>query len=442
MLSGWGNYPRHDSRLLSAFSFEDVAAALTTTSGGLIARGNGRAYGDAAIGKGVTLSTLNLDHMRSFDPVTRQLTVEAGVTLGDIVETFLPRGYFPPVVPGTRHVTVGGMVAADVHGKNHHRQGGFGRHVEMLTVALPGGEVVACSRHQNPELFAATIGGMGLTGVILDATFTMQAVQTGWIVQSTTVASGIEQTLAVLEKANEATYSVAWLDAAAEGEAFGRSLVFAGNHATAIEVQSGQPSAPHFPTPRREALSIPCAWPFWPKRMATAAFNGLYYRQGAARTGAPFLEHWDRYFFPLDGVAHWNRLFGRRGLIQHQCVIPNEKAGDVLPEIFERFRRLDTKPVMAVLKTLSAGDGLLSFPLSGYTLAVDLPVTDELFPLLRDVDQIVVNAGGRLYLAKDSTQSRPTFEASYGNLGAFRQLRRAISAETRLVSRLSNRLGL
>ncbi|MER2536074.1 MAG: FAD-binding oxidoreductase [Rhizobiaceae bacterium] len=441
MLSGWGRYPQHESRLITAFSHGDVVAALTREDSGLIARGGGRAYGDAAIGCETTLSTTNLDHMRVFDPASGRLTVESGVTLAEIVETFLPRGFFPPVVPGTRHVTVGGMIAADVHGKNHWRDGGFGRHIEALTLALPDGSIVTCSLQENADLFRATIGGMGLTGVILDATFRLADVETAWIAQTTTVAQGIDEAVEALSRAARSTYAVAWLDAASR-KTFGRSLIFTARHATKADLAILNPSASAFPPKGRGPLSMPFDWPAWPKRLPIRAFNELYFRRGAVRAGTAFLVGFDRYFFPLDAMRHWNRMFARRGLIQHQCVIPEGVAQAVLPDILDRFRGVEAKPVMAVLKRLGEGAGTLSFPKPGYTLAVDIPMADGVLPLLDEIDGIVVKAGGRLYLAKDACQSRATVEAGYEGLDAFRDIRRQIGAERRLVSRLSSRLSL
>lgn len=305
-VSGWGGYPRAASEMLAADAPETLPALLRGRRG-VIARGGGRAYGDAAVGLRTTVLTGALDRIRGFDPATGRLRAEAGVTLADIVRTFLPRGFFPPVVPGTQFVTLGGMIASDVHGKNHHREGGFGAHVEALTLLTPDGVPRFCSREQNPDLFAMTLGGMGLTGTILDATFRLRPVESGWIVQRTRIAPDLAAMLAALEQDGDATYSVAWIDGLARGSALGRGL---------------------------------------------------------------------------------------------------------------------------------------SFPMDGYTLALDLPANAATFALLDALDRRVVAAGGRLYLAKDARQTRDTFEAGYPELPAFRDLRRQLGAEGMLASRLSARLGL
>ncbi|WP_435170246.1 FAD-binding oxidoreductase [Falsirhodobacter sp. 1013] len=410
---------------------------------GLVARGNGRAYGDAAIGTRVTLGALGLDRMKAFDPESGRLTVEAGVLLSDILAAFLPRGFFPPVVPGTKLVTVGGMIASDVHGKNHHRDGSFGDHVERLTLVLPSGEAVSCGPKDQPELFRATVGGMGLTGIITEATFRMRPVETGWIRQCSIVATNLAGALKALEDSAAATYSVAWIDCLARGANMGRSLIFLGEHATRDEVASAQPEADLRPQARAGRLSVPLDLPSLTLNKATvAAFNEVYFRRGSKKGGEPFLTHWHPYFFPLDGVDRWNRIYGRRGFLQHQCVVPSTNAQAVLSEILERVSRSGKASFLAVLKKMGAAGSLMSFPMEGYTLALDLRVTDDTFALLDDIDRIVVAAGGRLYLAKDARQSRQTFEAGYPNLGRFNDLRRAIGATGHMASHLSSRLGI
>jgi FAD/FMN-containing dehydrogenase len=441
-LAGWGRYPRHESELLSPATAESSRAALAAASG-IVARGNGRAYGDAAIGQRTTLATRGLDRMRAFDPATSRLTVEAGVLLGDILEAFVPRGLFPPVVPGTKFVTVGGMIASDVHGKNHHRDGGFGSNVDWLRLALPGGEVVTCSPGEDADLFWATVGGMGLTGTILEAAFRLKPIETGWMRQETVVASDLDEAMAALVRSDGFTYSVAWIDCLARGASLGRSLVYMAEHATLRDLEELGPKPDAFPPARSGRLAIPIDFPaFALTRPTVAAFNALYFRNGARQAGRPFLVGWDPYFFPLDGIASWNRMYGRRGFVQHQCVIPDAVARQVLGDLLERISGRGNASFLAVLKRLGASSGTMSFPFPGYTLALDLQVDDNVFGLLDEVDRIVVEAGGRLYLAKDARQSRQTFEAGYPGLQRFRELRRAIGAEGRIVSRQSARLGI
>jgi decaprenylphospho-beta-D-ribofuranose 2-oxidase len=441
-LAGWGNYPRIATERLAPGG-PDAVPALMTSRSGLVARGQGRAYGDAAIGMAATLSLHGLNRFRGFDAVTGRLTVEAGVTIADILTVFAPRGFFLKVVPGTKFVSIGGAIAADIHGKNHHRDGGFGEHVAALRLALPNGAIVTCSREENAELFAATVGGMGLTGVIVDATLQMMPIETGWLKQMTHVAANLDAAISALDATATSTYSVAWIDCVARGASLGRSLIFAADHADAADKARLGPQLAPFPDARSAGPSVPSWFPgFTLNPLSVRAFNELYFRRGASRAGVPELVHWDPYFFPLDAVHGWNRIYGHRGFLQHQYVIPAANARTVLTAIMDRVARRGTASFLAVLKQLGDSHGLMSFPLRGYTLAMDFPITDTLFGFLDEIDALVVAAGGRLYLAKDARQSRATFEAGYPSLAAFRDIRRRIGADDRLVSHLSARLGI
>lgn len=441
-LSGWGRYPRHPSETLNPASPTAVPPLMASHSG-VVARGNGRAYGDAAIGERTTLVTRGLDRIRAFDPATGRVRVEAGLLLADLLDVMVPRGFFPPVVPGTKFVTVGGMIASDVHGKNHHRDGGFGDHVETLTLALPDGSLLTCSQTENAELFSATIGGMGLTGTIIEATFRLRPIETGWMRQQTIVAPHLESALEALQASSDATYSVAWIDCLARGKSMGRSLIFAAEHATQKDVEALHPGGERFPSSRTGRLSVPIDFPpLTLNRLSVAAFNEMYFRAGAMKAGYPFLVHWNPYFFPLDGIGDWNRIYGRRGFLQYQCVIPTAHANSALSSILDRISHRGIASFLAVLKQMGPSHGDISFPMEGFTLALDMPVSDTAFPLLDELDKTVIGAGGRLYLAKDARQSPSTFEAGYSGLTRFRDLRRAIGATGRISSRLSTRLDI
>jgi FAD/FMN-containing dehydrogenase len=257
------------------------------------------------------------------------------------------------------------------------------------------------------------------------------------------VAADLDGAMAALRETADATYSVAWIDCLARGASLGRSLIYAAEHATRDEVAGLRPGAELFPLPRRGRLTVPLDLPAVTlNRASVKAFNEVYFRRGARNAGEPSLVHWDPYFFPLDGIGDWNRIYGRRGFVQYQCVVPSAAAREVLGDIVERISARGNASFLAVLKQLGPSTGTLSFPLEGFTLALDLPVTDDLFPLLDDLDRSVVAARGRLYLAKDARQSRATFEASYPGLPAFRELRRNLGADGHIVSRLSSRLGI
>jgi decaprenylphospho-beta-D-ribofuranose 2-oxidase len=438
LVSGWGRSPRVETAWLDAHTAAEAGAACSSHHG-MIARGNGRAYGDAAVGTRVTLAMGGLDRMIAFDAATGLLRAEAGVLLGDIIAAFLPRGWFPFVVPGTRFVTLGGAIAADVHGKNHHGEGGFGRYVEALVLAMPDGSVKTASRAENPVLFHHTIGGMGLTGTLLEATIRLRPVETGWVRQQTLVAHNLDEALRALDAADAATYSVAWIDCLARGPHLGRSLVYRGEHARRAELEGRTP----FPALKPPRLGVPFDLPALAlSRLSVTAFNELYFRMGARKAGRSFLVPVGPYFFPLDGVHNWNRIYGRRGFVQHQCVLPPANAGAALAEMLGIITKQGNASFLAVLKKLGASQGTLSFPLEGYTLALDFPVAPGLEAFLSQLDAVVTRAQGRLYLAKDSRQSRATFDAGYPAAEGFRAFRRDNGLAPHLSSHLSNRLGL
>lgn len=435
LVSGWGRFPVVDSEVLRPRSFEAVGEAVMA---GSVARGNGRAYGDAAIGAARTIAMTGFDRVRSFDPATGRIRLEAGVLLSDLIDTFGPRGFLPFVVPGTRFVSVGGAIAADVHGKNHHGEGGFGRYVDSILLRTGQGEAIEVSREQNSDAFFATVGGMGLTGVILEATMRLRPVETGWIRERVISASDLDAAMRALEASDSATYSVAWIDCVARGRDLGRSLIYLGEHASADELAG---SADRFPIGKNPGLAVPIDLPsITLNRYSISAFNELYYRMGARRAGGDHVVSLHPYFFPLDSIADWNRIYGRRGFLQHQCVIPEQGARDVLGDILDRVSKRGDASFLAVLKKLGQGDGLLSFPLPGYTLALDFPAKGDILNFLDEIDRLVVAAGGRLYLAKDARQSRATFEAGYPALSRFNAIRKSLDPAKNIRSKLSQRL--
>ncbi|WFU24783.1 FAD-binding oxidoreductase [Bradyrhizobium sp. CB1717] len=437
LVSGWGRFPVVDTDLLRPRSFEAVGDAVADVTGS-VARGNGRAYGDAAIGAARTVGMTGFDRIRSFDPATGRIRLEAGVLLADLIDTFGPRGFLPFVVPGTRFVSVGGAIASDVHGKNHHCEGGFGRYLDSILLRTGEGETIEVSREQNSDAFFATVGGMGLTGVILEATIRLRPVETGWIRERVISASDLDAAMRALDAGDTATYSVAWIDCAARGRSLGRSLIYLGEHANKDELADG---ADAFPVGKDPGLSVPIDMPSMTlNRYSIRAFNELYYRMGARRAGGSHVVSLYPYFFPLDSLSDWNRIYGKRGFLQHQCVIPEAGARAVLGDILERVARRGDASFLAVLKKLGQGDGLMSFPLPGYTLALDFPVNGDILDFLDEIDRLVVAAGGRLYLAKDARQSRTTFEAGYPALRRFNAIRKSLDPNGNIRSKLSQRL--
>lgn len=437
-LSGWGRFPVLECMVAEAVSTEQASRPLPIAPS--IARGNGRSYGDSSLAPAYTLSTRRLDRMLVFDEATGSLTCEAGTLLSDIVAIFVPRGWFPPVTPGTKFVTVGGMIASDVHGKNHHVAGSFCDHVASFDLALGDGTVLHCSRAEHPDLFAATCGGMGLTGVLLRATFTLIPVATSRIEQKIERAPNLESAMALFEASPASTYSVAWIDCLATGPNLGRSAVIFGEHATVDRLPESDRTTP-FRRPRQNAKRLPFDFPNLAlNRISVGLFNSFYYHLQKPSITLVDLEP---YFYPLDALLEWNRIYGRRGFVQYQCLLPLDASRRGLTELLGAIARDGSASFLSVLKLMGKGSfGYLSFPMEGYTLALDFPARPETLRLLERLDAIVEAHGGRLYLAKDARTSARMIEATYPKLAAFREVRRRYGLDQRFRSAQSARLEL
>jgi FAD/FMN-containing dehydrogenase len=412
-ISGWGGWPRRTCRISVPVDPFRVADALIGESA--IARGLGRAYGDSALNPDCTVLTRRLDRLLAFDAETGALVAESGVSLARMIEVLLPRGFFPPVVPGTKFVTLGGAIAADVHGKNHHIAGSFGNHVLWFDLLTIDGGVRRCSPSSNVDLFQATLGGMGLTGIVLRAAIRLLPIESGWIRQRTIVAPDLNTAIDAFEANLASTYSVAWIDCLAGGLARGRSLVYLGEHASRADLPPGMAAHP-FATPRRSARWFPAYAPSWiMNQWSVRAFNHVYFRKGY-RQPPDRLVDWDRYFFPLDSILEWNRIYGRPGFAQYQCALPLAAARDALTDMLDAIASGGLGSFLSVLKRFGAGvpDRPLSFPVEGYTLALDFPLSPAALTMMDRLDEITIAAGGRIYLAKDSRMTQRTFEAGYG----------------------------
>ena len=436
-LSGWGRFPRADCRVIAPKDEAGLRCAVVCASSA-IARGNGRSYGDSALNPEATLLLRHCDRILDFDPVSGRLEAECGVMLADIIKTFLPRGWFVPVTPGTKFVTLGGMIAADVHGKNHHQAGSFGDHVESLELMVADGRVLRCSAQQNAELFDATRGGMGLTGVIRSAAFRMVKVESAFIRQEIVRTRDLAETMAAFEASQEWTYSAAWIDCLARGRNLGRSVLFRGEHARAGELPAGQRSNP-FAFAERHPRRLPSVFPgFALNPWTVKTFNRFYY--AANRPGSGIVDY-DRFFYPLDALLEWNRLYGRHGLLQFQCVLPKSEAVAGLTAMLDAIAGAGAGSFLSVLKLLGPGRGMLSFPMEGYTLALDFPANPRTLDLLSRLDAIVVAHAGRVYLAKDA-RMRPEMMGGYCGLPAFRNARKAADPSGKFSSLQSERLGI
>lgn len=440
-LSGWGRYPRADCAVVRPGSAQAVAHAVAEASGQLIARGNGRAYGDSALNPDLTLDMRGLDRILDFDAETGQVVAEAGVLLADLIETFLPRGWFPAVTPGTKFVSIGGAIASDVHGKNHHKEGSFGSFVDWIDVLGADGVVRRASRSEESELFAWTVGGMGLTGVILRAALCLARVESGWIRQRMLPAPDLATAMELFEQAQDATYSVGWIDCLASGDARGRSLVMVGEHATLAELGDKE-RADRWVQKARGKKSVPFDFPsFALNSLSVRAFNKLYYANGRLHAGSALIDY-DSYFYPLDAILEWNRIYGRKGFAQFQCVIPLAASREGLQALLGAIARSGQGSFLAVLKRMGAQDSRFSFPMEGYTLALDFPMRQTTPALFATLEAIAIDHGGRFYLAKDSLLTPERLRQSDSRTAAFTKMRHDSGATHRFRSLQSERLVL
>jgi len=426
-ITGWGRYPGQDATVQHPAFLDQLTLGEPT-----IARGLARSYGDSAIGAHA-IDMTGLSRVRSFDDETGVLVAEAGFSIDEMLRLFVPRGWFAPVTPGTRFVTLGGAIAADVHGKNHHVKGSFGDHVHWIDLMLGDGSVVRASRTEHPELFTATIGGMGLTGIILAAELQLQPISSSRINQVTVKTSGLEDTLDAFDQYASSTYSVAWIDCIAQGSKLGRSVLTVGEHASEGELVSRGPGK----------LVVPFDLPtFTLNPLTMRAFNAVYYAKELKKYAENTLP-FEGFFYPLDGVRDWNRGYGKAGFLQYQFVLPLAAGRQPLAEILARIAQTGLGSTLAVLKVFGEGnDSPLSFPEPGYTLALDFQVKPRVLELLDRLDEMVLHYGGRHYLAKDSRMSAETFKAGYPRWQEFEALRERYGAIGKFRSAQSARLGL
>lgn len=441
-LSGWGRHGVEAATLSLPETVSD-AESLVRVGGHerVIPRGLGRAYGDSALCRdGVVVGTGKLDRFVAFDATTGILEAEAGVSFAEIIRSFLPRGWFVPTTPGTKFVTVGGAIAADVHGKNHHRVGSFGGFVESIDLVVGDGTTIRCSRQEHPELFFATLGGMGLTGFILRARFRLVPVETSRMTVAYRKARDLDHALGIFEEGDGACeHSVAWIDCLAGGESLGRSVVMQGSPTPRSDLPA---AADPLALPRRRPRSVPLTPPVsllspWSVR----AFNAAFYHLHADTTKIVDL---DAFFYPLDGILHWNRLYGPKGFVQYQAFFPRATSRSGLRQLLECVVASGAASFLAVLKSCGQSDGgLLSYLEPGHTLALDLPYTaGKTGELCRRLDAILLDHGGRLYLAKDSLTSAATFRRMYPRLHEFQQVKRRYDPGNRFVSSQAIRLGI
>ncbi len=437
-VSNWGKYPVVDVPVRN-FRAGD---SLNELPGSWIPRGMGRCYGDSALGEQI-ISTQEMRRFLAFDPKTGVLHCEAGVTYEDILEHFVPQGWFPPVTPGTKFVSMGGALASDVHGKNHHVDGSFLNHTLEFDLLTPQGELLICSPTQNRSLYLATAGGMGLTGLVTSLKIQLKSIETSAIKFQNIKAKNLDEILDLIEQFESATYSVAWIDVLSRGKSLGRSILMKGEHATLEDVKGSKWEAQALQVPQKLKFTVPFDFPsFALNNFTIKAFNELFYRKQLKKevTG---LADYDGYFYPLDVIHHWNRIYGRRGFTQYQFVLPKEQGAEGMREILETIVKARFGSFLSVLKAFGPqGDGLLSFPLGGYTLTLDFPISQRLFPFLERLDELVLKYGGRVYLTKDVRLTGETLAKMYPRLPEFREVIQAVNPHGLVKSLQSERLGL
>lgn len=383
----------------------------------LLPYGNGRSYGDSCLNKeGVTLDTRSLNHFISFDPKTHILRCEPGVLIADILTNFIPQGWFMPVTPGTKFITIGGAIANDVHGKNHHRRGSFGNHVIRFAILRSSGEKIICSRTQNSDLFFATIGGLGLTGLILWADIMLMPVDSPYLQVETTKFDSLGQFFDLSTESEwKYEYTVAWVDCASKG-LMGRGVFIRANHCTrSYELEKDLPG---------KGKELPFNLPgFMVNNFTSKVFNSLYFN--AHPSGViEQIQNYDKFFYPLDKLKNWNRLYGKKGFFQYQCVVPIDQGKKNIEAIFEEVAKSGIASPLAVLKVFGeiASKGLMSFPRHGVTLAMDFPNSGTaILGLFDRLDSIVSEAGGAVYPAKDARMSTENFCKFFPNIDEFKQ---------------------
>ena len=430
-LTGWGRLPEPGSEYID----EDLE---TLTRGAVLSRGMGRSYGDSSLPANPADRIANTrlgNRILSFNADTGVLRAEAGLTLVDLVGLMLSRGWFPPVVPGTKFVTIGGMVASDVHGKNHHREGCFGAHVRLLKIRLADDRILECSPERDADLFYGSIGGMGLLGHILEVEFVMHRIPSAWIWMARERAPDIDAFLGSISRAApQWPMTMGWIDCVKRGRAMGRGVLMAGRWATAQEAPARLPGSPR-------GITMPVELPNWVLNHTTAGMmNAAIYGGHALLQSSGTMEP-DRFFFPLDSILEWNRAYGSRGFTQYQCVVPRAAGGTAVREFMVRLTELGAASPLCVIKDCGPeGKGVLSFPMEGTSIAVDMPVTSDIQRVVDGLNEFIISAGGRIYLTKDRFTRPEHFRAMEPRLPRFLELRAKWDPARRLRSAQSRRL--
>ena len=408
LIYNWGQFPKFLCDEYPVNNYNDIIN-IVKTKDYIIARGNGRCYGDASLAKN-TISTLHLNKILSFNEIDGTITSQVGVLLDEILQVIVPKGFFLPVTPGTKFITVGGALASDIHGKNHHVDGVFSDHVNSFKLINNEGEIVTVYR--NDDLFVQTAGGMGATGIITEVTFRLKQIESSFIIQKSIRAANLKEIFHLFEKHKNTTYSVAWIDCLATGNDIGKSVLLLGEHANSDQVNLKNKLIIH----KKPFLNVPFNLPNWLLNpLSIKIFNYLFYNKPSSSTET--IMHYDPYFYPLDKINNWNKIYGKKGFIQYQFVLPITNSYVGVKEILNILSSNKLGSFLAVLKLFgkSHENRFLHFPMEGYTLALDIKVSPNIWSVLDKLDEIVNKYKGKIYLTKDARMSKLSYDKQYSN---------------------------
>jgi FAD/FMN-containing dehydrogenase len=424
----WGNYPKSDSKYYE-FEVDDHSSIFKKNT---IPYGNGRSYGDSCVSENI-VGIKKYNHFLSFNKNSGLLKVQSGVLLSEILEVIIRHGWFLKVVPGTKFITVGGAIASDIHGKNHHLEGCFSACVNWFTLLLPSGVKIKCSRVENQELFHSTCGGMGLTGYITEVEIQLKKINSVTMNQKTIKTKNLKETFDVFESINQDCYSVAWIDCLSRGDALGRSLIISGDFDNDDNL--------HYSPKKR--INIPFYFPsFVLNTISVRLYNWFYYHKVFKKITYKNIR-FDGFFFPLDAIRNWNRMYGKNGFTQYQFVLPKKESYEGLKEILHEVASSGKGSFLAVLKLYGQENkNYLSFPLEGYSLALDFKIEKGVFELLNTLDNIVMKYNGRIYLSKDVRVTKKVFEKGYPQIEKFREIRKKYKLYSVFNSQQSKRVGI
>ena len=438
-LSGFGKYPTAICNVSRPSGIRDIIEAVN--GGTMIARGLGRSYGDASLNEHLVCESALLNKYINFDEGSGILRCEAGVSIEHILDSFVSRGWFPPVTPGTKYVTIGGAIASDIHGKNHHKEGGFSNFVNSFKIIIASGDVLECSRDNNSDLFWATVGGMGLTGFITEAELQLKKIETPYIQHKIVKGKSLDELFSNFEKYdNDYIYSVAWIDIVASGSSRSRNVLLLGNHLTKqMQEEKGYQK---LNGTKSKKISVPIELPsFALNKMSVKVFNSfIYYLKDSSGEG---IQHFEPYFYPLDSILNWNNIYGKRGLVQYQLVVPTDKGKESIEKVLKKVVEFGGGSFLAVLKKMGKQQGLLSFPIEGYTLSMDFAMKKGLVEMCHELDKIVMDYGGRTYLTKDAVLTEESFKKMYdGYWQKWMDIKKKYDPKIKFDSNLAGRIGL